>query len=159
MNNETKILQILETMQSNIAGIQSDISTIRSDITSVQSDIGTMRSDMTSVQSDISTMRTDITSAQSDITSLKDGQRNLELRLENEAFAPIRILSENVIELGNRQASSDESIKFLASTMSTVAHKIDDHTERLERIEEKIESHDIQIEVLDRTKTNKRKAK
>ncbi len=131
MDNEAKILQMLEMMQSNITGIQSDI--------------GAMRSDMIS--------------AQSDIISVKDGQKNLELRLENEAFAPIRILSENVIELTNRQASTDESIKFLASTINTVANKIDGHTERLERIEDKIESHDIQIEVLDRTKSNKRKVK
>lgn len=37
--------------------------------------------------------------------------------------------------------------------------KLDDHTERLERIESKIETHDIQIQVLDKTKSNRRKAK
>lgn len=36
---------------------------------------------------------------------------------------------------------------------------LDRHTEQLYRIEGKIESHDIQISVLDKTKTNKRKVK
>ncbi len=36
---------------------------------------------------------------------------------------------------------------------------LDRHTEQLDRIENKIESHDIQISVLDKTKANKRKAK
>jgi|GEM_PF-2746439 len=34
-----------------------------------------------------------------------------------------------------------------------------DHTDRLQRIEDKVEKHDIQIQVLDKTKSDKRKAK
>ena len=34
-----------------------------------------------------------------------------------------------------------------------------DHTERLQRIEDKVEGHDIQIQVLDKTKSNKHKVK
>ena len=34
-----------------------------------------------------------------------------------------------------------------------------DHTEQLDRIESKVAGHDIKIEVLDRTKANKRKVK
>jgi len=39
------------------------------------------------------------------------------------------------------------------------AEILDDHTERLTRIESKITAHDIQISILDKTKSNKRKVK
>lgn len=62
----------------------------------------------------------------------------LELRLENEAFDKIKALLDGY----------QQHTEIMA-----------DHTNRLERIETKLETHDIQIHVLDKTKSNKRKVK
>lgn len=91
--------------------------------------------------------------------SLDSQMGKLELRLENEAFSPIRILSENVLDLTNRQSATEENMKFLVTSMDHVVTIVDDHTQHLERIEAKLETHDIQIHVLDKTKSNKRKVK
>jgi len=79
------------------------------------------------------------------LTVLTEGQNRLEnkidrleLRMENEAFDKINALFDGY----------QHNAEVLA-----------DHTERLERIETKLETHDIQIHVLDKTKSNKRKAK
>ncbi len=52
-----------------------------------------------------------------------------------------------------------EKIDVLFDGMAAANKKLDDHTARLERIEDKVEHHDIQIRVLDETKSNKRKVK
>jgi len=62
----------------------------------------------------------------------------LELRMENEAFSKIAALF--------------DGFQSLSETLA-------DHTARLQRIEEKVTDHDIRIEVLDKTKSGKHKAR
>ena len=74
----------------------------------------------------------------SDIAELNKGQLRLETRMENEVIEKIRGLYEF------REVQTEVNERILAA---------------LDRIEAKIESHDIQISILDKTKSNKRKAK
>ncbi|MHB1127351.1 MAG: hypothetical protein ACYC2T_10450 [Bacillota bacterium] len=55
-------------------------------------------------------------------------------------------------EHGEKLSALFDGYKLLSETLS-------DHTARLERIEEKVTSHDIKIEILDKTKAAKRRAK
>ena len=50
-------------------------------------------------------------------------------------------------------------LEALFDGYQSIRETLEDHTKRLQRIEEKIETHDIQIQVLDKTKSNKRKIK
>ena len=52
-----------------------------------------------------------------------------------------------------------EKINILFDGQEAIKDILADHTERLQRIENKTEKHDIQIRVLDETKSNKRKVK
>ncbi|GAB6274531.1 MAG: hypothetical protein STSR0004_13940 [Peptococcaceae bacterium] len=74
----------------------------------------------------------------SHMDKLENSMVKLELRMENEAF--------------NKISALFDGYKLLSETLT-------DHTDRLQRIEDKITTHDIQIKVLDKTKSNKRKAK
>ncbi|MHB1421567.1 MAG: hypothetical protein ACYCX4_18645 [Bacillota bacterium] len=55
-------------------------------------------------------------------------------------------------EHGEKLSALFDGYKLLSETLS-------EHTTRLERIEEKVTGHDIKIEILDKTKANKRRAK
>ncbi|NLB54086.1 MAG: hypothetical protein GX808_14270 [Syntrophomonadaceae bacterium] len=50
-------------------------------------------------------------------------------------------------------------INILSDGQEAIKGTLKDHTERLQRIENKVEKHDIQIQVLDKTKSNKRQVK
>ncbi|NLU49254.1 MAG: hypothetical protein GXX09_02415 [Syntrophomonadaceae bacterium] len=52
-----------------------------------------------------------------------------------------------------------EKLSALFDGYKGMVEKLDDHTQRLQRIEDKLETHEIQIKVLDATKANKRKVK
>lgn len=131
MKNEDKILKLLENLTTDVSGIKSDVSNLKIGQSALEEHMDMLDSHID----------------------------KLELRMENEVFNPIHILSENVLELIKQQAATDENIKFMVNTVDHIANKIDDHGRYLERIEEKLESHDIQIHVLDKTKSNKRKVK
>ncbi|MDD3308292.1 MAG: hypothetical protein PHO29_14510 [Acetobacterium sp.] len=89
-----------------------------------------------------------------------------QLRMENEFTEKIRgltdaqkVANEKLDQLFAFRDDTDKNMKFLITTLDHVANKIDDHTDRLERIEDKVTTHEIQIKVMDATKSNKRKAK
>lgn len=86
----------------------------------------------------VGNIETDVFSLKSDVTDLKKGQLHLETRMENEVIEKVRGLYEF------REVQTDVNERILAT---------------LDRIEAKIETHDIQISILDRTKSNKRKTK
>lgn len=78
-------------------------------------------------------------------------------------------LTEGQEELRQSQARMEfkftEKIDALFDGYQVINEKLDEHTviltnhtDRLQRIEDKVEKHDIQIQVLDKTKSNKRKA-
>ncbi|SFH22166.1 hypothetical protein SAMN05660649_04317 [Desulfotomaculum arcticum] len=68
-----------------------------------------------------------------------------------------QIKLENVVT--RIETDHGEKLSILLDGHEQKTQILDRHTEQLDRIESKIESHDIQISVLDKTKANKRKAK
>lgn len=72
-------------------------------------------------------------------------------------------LSENVNSLQQDitriEINHGEKLSALFDGYEAIKETLDDHTQRLERIETKLETHEIQIKVLDSTKANKRTAK
>jgi len=82
------------------------------------------------------------------VGSLTEGQKKLEERITKLENVVIRIENDH----GRKLAA-------LLDGYHHNAEILDDHTERLTRIESKITAHDIQISILDKTKSNKRKAK
>lgn len=105
---------------------------------SMQFDIKNLKGDITNLKGDITNLKVDIKNLNTEVQKIDGKVDKLELRLENEAFNKISALLD-----GYHQN----------------AEKLADHTERLDRIESKITTHDLKIQILDKTKANKRKAK
>lgn len=57
------------------------------------------------------------------------------------------------------EVEQGQQLSALFDGYQLVRDSLSDHTERLQRIEDKLETHEIQIKILDATKANKRKAK
>jgi hypothetical protein len=70
-------------------------------------------------------------------------------------------LSDDVTDLRQSMARLEfehsEKLAALFDGQEAIKDILADHTDRLQRIENKVERHDIQIQVLDKTKSNKRK--
>lgn len=62
-------------------------------------------------------------------------------------------------DVSRMEIEHSEKLNALFDGYKTIQETLADHTQRLQRIEDKLETHEIQIKVLDSTKTNKRKAK
>lgn len=115
----------------------------------------------------------------SKLDSLEKGQANLEKRqanLEKGQVATneeIRLIHSQLTEHGAILGALQHASEVHKADMDNLTHQVSgvsgevkairkvqtDHTEQLDRIESKVAGHDIKIEVLDRTKANKRKVK
>lgn len=62
-------------------------------------------------------------------------------------------------EHGEKLAALFDGYQVMSDKLDEHSRILNDHTERLQRIEDKVQTHDIKIEVLDKTKSNKRKVK
>jgi exonuclease VII small subunit len=80
--------------------------------------------------------------------TLEKSQQSLQQDVEKIRQSQVRMEFEH----GEKLSALFDGYKSLSETMT-------DHTERLQRIEEKITTHDVQIKILDKTKSNKRKVK
>ena len=90
-----------------------------------------------------------------DVTDLRQNMVRMEFQL-----------TEKIDALFDAQAAANEKLDEHSAILNKHSIILDensailtDHTERLQRIEDKVEGHDIQIQVLDKTKSNKHKVK
>ena len=106
------------------------------------------------------------------LAALFDGQESIKSTLDDHAAILNKhtaVLDDHTAILNKHTAVLDDHTVILNKhsavlddhtvTLNKHSAVLDDHTERLQRIEDKVEGHDIQIQVLDKTKSNKRKVK
>ncbi len=93
MNNEEKILSLLETMQSSIETMQGSIETMQGSIETMQGNIETMQGDIKTMQGDIKTM-------QGDIKTINNRLDKIELE-QSEMASAIRRIDRSVILIEN----------------------------------------------------------
>ena len=90
-----------------------------------------------------------------DIARLEDGQKEMRQDIARLEDGQDKIHQ----DMARLEFSHGEKLAALFDAYQSISEILDDHTRRLERIEEKVSMHEIQIKVLDATKSNKRKAK
>ena len=94
MQNEEKILHILE-------GIQSDISELKEDVSELKTDVSGLKADMTEVKADVSGLK-------EDVSDLKGRMTKVELCLENQVLPGIQLLAEGHESILEQTASKAE---------------------------------------------------
>lgn len=107
-----------------------------------------LTSEVGKVKTTVANMENRLDSVEKGQQALEKGQQSLQQEVEKIRLSQVRMEFEH-----------GEKLSALFDGYKLLSEKLDDHTNRLQRIEEKITTHDIQIKVLDKTKSNKRKVK
>jgi len=114
-------------------------------LTEVQKELTKRQRELTEGQQQLNEKFASLTKGQNLLT---EGQRILEDKLTKLENAVTRIENDHGRKLGALLDGYHHNAEILA-----------DHTARLDRIESKVTTHDMQISILDKTKSNKRKTK
>jgi chromosome segregation ATPase len=106
MNNETKILTMLETLVEDMGGVKQDVSGLKQDVSSLKQGQERLEQRMDGLEQEFSSLKQDVSIFKLDVSSLKQGQERLEqdvkltkeiiIKMENEDFPRFNILFDAV---------------------------------------------------------------
>ena len=89
MNNEEKILSLLEQMTGRLdmleqgqKEIRSDVNVLKTDMTVVKSDVSALKTDMTAVKEDIEVMKEDSAVTRNGVNTLLDWAEQAEVEVK-----------------------------------------------------------------------------
>ncbi|NLX01004.1 MAG: hypothetical protein GXY40_00520 [Syntrophomonadaceae bacterium] len=121
-------------MIEKMAELSENVNSLQQNVNSIQQDVNGLHQDVNSLQQDVNSLQQDVNGLHQDVNSLRQVVTRIEI-------------------------NHGEKLSALFDGYEVIKETLDDHTHRLERIEAKLETHEIQIKVLDSTKANKRTAK
>ena len=121
MNNEEKILIVLEQLQQGQAQMQRDISGVNSEITGMKSEITGIKSEITEMKSDISEMKSDI----AELQRRTDQHHNSLVLIENDHARKLNVIYEAYAD-DQRNVKQIEPLK----------RKVDNHDDRIWALEQ-----------------------
>jgi predicted nucleic acid-binding Zn-ribbon protein len=78
MNNDEKILGMLETLTTDITGIKSDITEMKADITGLKADMTDVKADITGLKADMTGVKNRLNNVELVIVETNDRVRNVE---------------------------------------------------------------------------------
>jgi len=134
MNNEEKILEILQQLQQGQSAMQGDIEGLKQGQAATNARLDGLEQGQADMQGKIDSMQSDIGSLKSDVSSLQDGLqqvRTSQLKVELEQYPRINAAIDGV--LGNIQKDEE-----LNARVSYLEKKTDIHDTRLYSLESKI---------------------
>ncbi len=100
MNNEEKILQMLDLIVNEVSGLKGNVCELKDDVSGLKSDVCELKDDVSGLKGDVSELKGDVNLLKNDVSELKDGQKNLETRQENLENGQ-NILVKQVVKLTN----------------------------------------------------------
>ena len=115
MNNEERILAILESMQSDISGLKEDVSGLKEDVSGLKEDVGGLKEDVSGLKKDVSGLKEDVGGLKEDVGGLKEDVGGLKgellktnIRIENEIVPKINMLCEGMTSLQETAAKKKD---------------------------------------------------
>lgn len=148
MNNEEKILKILESMQSDIKTLKQGQANLEQGQAATNSRLDSLEQGQAATNSRLDTL-------EQGQTELQKGQAATNSHLDT-VEESLTKLSQSQARMENQLTEHIRGLWDFQSVQTDVNNRV---LATLERIENKIEKHDIQIQVLDMTKSDKRKVK
>jgi len=132
MNNEIKILSILENIQTDVSEIKTDVAELKVRMTNVEADVSELKSDvaelkvrMTNVEADVAGLKSDVAGLKADVARLDAGLTEVRIIQENEVLPKINLLAEGHSGLVQRLddlADLPEKVDDIQNTVSILKY-------------------------------------
>lgn len=133
MNNEEKILQMLESLTGKVEKMAEDVSGLKVDVSGLKEDVSGLKADMSRLRTDVDLLKEDQASMRETLTKVAITQENIVLpRLQALAEGHAALLSSRA-----PREDTDKRLKVLESDMSTVKSVVRSHSDRLSALEQK----------------------
>jgi len=121
-------------LKDDVGGLKLDVTALKDDVSGLKIDVGILKDDVSGLKTDVTSFKDDMSGLKTDVKELKVGQRKLEIKIENEI---------------------SEKIKALYDDRADVKEMLTSINMKLDNISEKVDRHDIKIQVIEGGKNKK----
>lgn len=152
MSNEEKILDLLQTMQTNIQGLQEDVKGLQGDVkelnagqTKLQEDVKGLKAGQSKLQEDVKGLNAGQTKLQEDVKELKAGQTKLKTEIMHEVGA---LVEADVTPKFNLLADGIQLIREQMVTKEDLEERQEDIQTQLDVLKAAVRRNSVEIEKL-----------
>jgi len=148
MNNEEKILQMLEHLtedvsglkqdvsglKEDVAGLKQDVSVLKEDVAGLKQDVSVLKEDVSGLKQDVSVLRKDVDTLKEDVSDMRGTLTRVAVTQETLVLPRLNLLAEGHTHLVETLAPKKE-VDELKSDMSFMKIMIESLSDRVTRLE------------------------
>ena len=127
MQNEDKILEMLQLMNNNISTMLTDILEIKSDVSGLKDDVFELKNDVSELKEDVAVLK-------EDVTELKHEVVKVQTHLENVTDKAIGLLAENYVPNVEKADEYDEKVDSLLFDVAGIKRVVISHSKEINKL-------------------------
>ncbi|CDE80291.1 m penetrans-like family protein 2 [Ruminococcus sp. CAG:353] len=142
MTTDEMLMQILgklDEVQTDVAGLKSDMAVMKDDVSGLKSDMAVMKqevsglkNDMSGIKSEITVMKGDIAGLKNDVSDLKGDVRGIKLDIENDLVPSNKVALEMLLDHSKRFIKLDDKVRNISDSLAI--NEVLDELKSLHRI-------------------------
>lgn len=142
MTTDEMLMQILgklNEVQTDVAGLKSDMAVMKDDVSGLKSDMAVMKqevsglkNDMSGIKSEITVMKGDIAGLKNDVSDLKGDVRGIKLDIENDLVPSNKVALEMLLDHSKRFIKLDDKVRNISDSLAI--NEVLDELKSLHRI-------------------------
>ena len=142
MTTDEMLMQILgklDEVQTDVAGLKSDMAVMKDDVSGLKSDMAVMKqevsglkNDMSGIKSEITVMKGDIAGLKNDVSDLKGEVRGIKLDIENDLVPSNKVALEMLLDHSKRFIKLDDKVRNISDSLAI--NEVLDELKSLHRI-------------------------
>ena len=142
MTTDEMLMQILgklDEVQTDVAGLKSDMAVMKDDVAGLKSDMAVMKqevsglkNDMSGIKSEITVMKGDIAGLKNDVSDLKGDVRGIKLDIENDLVPSNKVALEMLLDHSKRFIKLDDKVRNISDSLAI--NEVLDELKSLHRI-------------------------
>ena len=142
MTTDEMLMQILgklDEVQTDVAGLKSDMAVMKDDVSGLKSDMAVMKqeisglkNDMSGIKSEITVMKGYIAGLKNDVSDLKGDVRGIKLDIENDLVPSNKVALEMLLDHSKRFIKLDDKVRNISDSLAI--NEVLDELKSLHRI-------------------------
>ena len=142
MTTDEMLMQILgklDEVQTDVAGLKSDMAVMKDDVSGLKSDMAVMKqevsglkNDISGIKSEITVMKGDIAGLKNDVSDLKGDVRGIKLDIENDLVPSNKVALEMLLDHSKRFIKLDDKVRNISDSLAI--NEVLDELKSLHRI-------------------------
>lgn len=122
----------MSVMKDDVSGLKSDMAVMKQEVSGLKNDMAAMKTEMSGIKSEITVMKGDIAGLKNDVSDLKGDVRGIKLDIENDLVPSNKVALEMLLDHSKRFIKLDDKVRNISDSLAI--NEVLDELKSLHRI-------------------------